>query len=647
MEHHNLICPITQQVFFEPVVADDGYIYEKDAINEWIKMNQISPMTRESITEKVISVQFIKTIVHDYLTKNPEMKARQYIGTKEFKKHSITIFNYIKNHEFNKLLDYEYYILDKLESNKIKINVKNKDIEISFLKYLIMNCHDETIITYMIDNLDYISSPLTLYISQYSTEEIALKYVDHFCFDDITEFKWNVLHFFVKRNFSKVIEEIGTKLSFRGTHDKTRKKQTPIMMTIKQNKLHILNIMIQYDMSILPDDICCAITHKLSYDTIKKMYDKCKDSINTKFFPLISYISKYGQYGGYMDFIKHMLVTAPLKKDDNNDNNDENEEECEEDYLNLNTSLVADLCKITSSIEILKMVIDKGFSVNTLNKDGYSGWMESLHYKRFKVFEYMLPKIDFTIKTEYGSGMIHWLAQSAKYNLLKKMLKNYTFDLNELVDNQTPLLYAIEHNNSKVCQLLINNGADVNIEIKGYSHLMMAIKHQSKNFAFIKSLINTSNSLETIAFNGFYPIHYVGLYGTRELIKFCFDMNIDLHTKTRFGRNLICMLSMRKTWDCSDLIKYLIEVKKMDIEQYDMIGFKPIHYVMLYGSLEMINYMKKITKNYKINTYIMNSNYHTLVKNDTVKKILKYNNNIDLIMDNPHIKNKIKKAFDL
>jgi len=628
MDHLNLICPITQQVFFEPVVADDGYIYEKDAIKEWIDMKQISPMTRESITEKVISVQFIKTMVHEYLTKNPEMKARQYIGIKEFKKHSVTIFDYIKNHEFNKLLDYECYIVDKLQSKKIKTKVKDKDIEISYLKYIIMNCKDETIITYLLDNLDYISSSLTLYISQYSSEELAMKYVEKFCFDDVTEYKWNAVHFFVKRNFVKVIEEIGTKLSFSGTHDKTQKRETPLIMAIKQNKLDIFNLIIQFDMSILPDDICCAIKHKLSYDTIKKMYDKCTDSINTKFFPLISHISKYGQYGGYMEFIKYMLDTAPLKKDDNNDNNENEEEECEESYLNLDTPIVADLCKNTSSIEILKMVIDKGFSVNTLdNKEGYSGWMMALYCKRFKVFEYMLPKIDFTITTKHKTSMIHWLAQSAKYNLLKKMLEKYSFDINEIADNKTPLIYALESNNSKVCQLLIDKGADVNIQIKDDSHIMMAIKHQSKNFAFMKSFIGKCNSLGTIASNGFYPIHYVGLYGTKELIKFCFDMNIDLHVKTKFGRNLLCILCNRKKWDCSDLIKYLIEVKKNNIDEYDMAGLKPIHYVMKNGPLDMINYMKKITKDYKINMQIRKSN--------------------QTIMNNPHIRNKIKKAIDL
>ena len=64
--------------------------------------------------------------------------------------------------------------------------------------------------------------------------------------------------------------------------------------------------------------------------------------------------------------------------------------------------------------------------------------------------------------------------------------------------------------------------------------------------------------------------------------EFCFDMNIDLHTKTRFGRNLICMLSMRKTWDCSDLIKYLIGNQdfykvikgrnKVEIQAYNLHG---------------------------------------------------------------------------
>jgi len=42
------VCPITLCPFVFPVVASDGYVYERDALVEWICRNEMcSPMTRQ------------------------------------------------------------------------------------------------------------------------------------------------------------------------------------------------------------------------------------------------------------------------------------------------------------------------------------------------------------------------------------------------------------------------------------------------------------------------------------------------------------------------------------------------------------------------------------------------------------------------
>lgn len=45
MEH--LICPLTHQIFIDPVSAPDKRVYERDAIEKWIEKNHNSPFTRE------------------------------------------------------------------------------------------------------------------------------------------------------------------------------------------------------------------------------------------------------------------------------------------------------------------------------------------------------------------------------------------------------------------------------------------------------------------------------------------------------------------------------------------------------------------------------------------------------------------------
>ncbi|CAF3351421.1 unnamed protein product [Rotaria socialis] len=45
----DLICPITQEIFRDPVRAADGFVYERDAISRWILQKGTSPLTRKPL----------------------------------------------------------------------------------------------------------------------------------------------------------------------------------------------------------------------------------------------------------------------------------------------------------------------------------------------------------------------------------------------------------------------------------------------------------------------------------------------------------------------------------------------------------------------------------------------------------------------
>lgn len=56
-----LTCPITLQVFRDPVVAKDGHVYERSAIVRWIEIHGTSPLTREPLTvEDLQSDEYLK-----------------------------------------------------------------------------------------------------------------------------------------------------------------------------------------------------------------------------------------------------------------------------------------------------------------------------------------------------------------------------------------------------------------------------------------------------------------------------------------------------------------------------------------------------------------------------------------------------------
>jgi len=67
-----LICPITQQIYYDPVTAVDGITYEKSEITRWLKKNNTSPITRKKISKKLYPSFTTKNIVDIFIKNNPQ-----------------------------------------------------------------------------------------------------------------------------------------------------------------------------------------------------------------------------------------------------------------------------------------------------------------------------------------------------------------------------------------------------------------------------------------------------------------------------------------------------------------------------------------------------------------------------------------------
>eukprot|EP01090_Pellita_catalonica_P011039 TRINITY_DN2251_c0_g2_i3.p1 TRINITY_DN2251_c0_g2~~TRINITY_DN2251_c0_g2_i3.p1 ORF type:complete len:497 (+),score=112.13 TRINITY_DN2251_c0_g2_i3:121-1491(+) len=65
-----LLCPVTHEIMTEPVVAADGYTYEKSAITKWFADKSNSPMTNQTLTSTVLYPNHsIKAEIIAYLEK--------------------------------------------------------------------------------------------------------------------------------------------------------------------------------------------------------------------------------------------------------------------------------------------------------------------------------------------------------------------------------------------------------------------------------------------------------------------------------------------------------------------------------------------------------------------------------------------------
>lgn len=112
----HLVCPITRDLFKDPVIASDGYTYENDAIKTHLKSSKISPMTRTLLTENLTPNRSILDAIDAY----------QNNGTESSKK--------IKTDDADFVFNYDY--IEKMGNKEYRsvLYVQKKEIIFSLIK---------------------------------------------------------------------------------------------------------------------------------------------------------------------------------------------------------------------------------------------------------------------------------------------------------------------------------------------------------------------------------------------------------------------------------------------------------------------------------------------------------------------------------
>jgi len=75
--NENFLCPITQEIFKDPVVAADGHTYERSALERWFKNHNLSPLTGTELNTKVTYNNYtLRSIIQDGYKRAPTINKR-------------------------------------------------------------------------------------------------------------------------------------------------------------------------------------------------------------------------------------------------------------------------------------------------------------------------------------------------------------------------------------------------------------------------------------------------------------------------------------------------------------------------------------------------------------------------------------------
>lgn len=144
----DIVCPITKEIFCIPVTSNDGFTYEKFAIDKILAETRVSPMTRESLTSYCEN-KIMRRVVKEFLEINPEYKSLQFKNDDYYdytanKAHAIRLLVHKNFMEFSK---YRNIVLSDHYSDY------HRDLVMDTVIY---HCTDDDLLIKIIDNsIDY------------------------------------------------------------------------------------------------------------------------------------------------------------------------------------------------------------------------------------------------------------------------------------------------------------------------------------------------------------------------------------------------------------------------------------------------------------------------------------------------------------
>ena len=78
---HHLLCPISNSLMVDPVIAEDGYTYERVTISRWISKSLVSPMTGKLLSKKELRSNIvIRNQVRRVFSSSSHQQRRQQVN---------------------------------------------------------------------------------------------------------------------------------------------------------------------------------------------------------------------------------------------------------------------------------------------------------------------------------------------------------------------------------------------------------------------------------------------------------------------------------------------------------------------------------------------------------------------------------------
>lgn len=158
-----LKCPITYELFRDPVIGSDGHTYERENITAWIQKHSTSPITREPMDVSSLRSNYtVKKLVDDFVSSSRQKQYEFRLNIDVAKAKARPIFQ-----SANKTI-YEGQWKEKHGPSIVLINIDGARAKREASFYVKLSCHPHIVRTYGLIDSD--TSDSIMLVQEYAPQ---------------------------------------------------------------------------------------------------------------------------------------------------------------------------------------------------------------------------------------------------------------------------------------------------------------------------------------------------------------------------------------------------------------------------------------------------------------------------------------------
>ncbi len=185
---------------------------------------------------------------------------------------------------------------------------------------------------------------------------------------------------------------------------------------------------------------------------------------------------------------------------------------------------------------------------------------------------------------ERGNTPLHLAAQYGDLNAVRALVGNNT-ELMEIKNayGSTPLHSAVWYGPLEIIKYLVSKGADLTTR-DSYGHTLLHAAAQNNHLKLINYLISEGADLAARDNNGNTPLHLAARNANIRVVRLLADQGADLEAQDNEWGNTPLHVAVNTGFDgvsvnqpYMDLIKYLVEEKKVNLAAVNRDNYTPLH----------------------------------------------------------------------